>query len=209
MANGLLSRAKKPAPADDEDQESQASPTGQDMDSETDEGEAAPEGEQATPEEQAQYELFVGQCLKLIYGGGKVNQAVLDRLKTGKPVQALAAAATVIVDRVFTSAKENGKDFAADILLHAGKEILQDLAELAQKSGIHDYTQDELDGAFYAAVDQFRADHQGMIDQNAAKGELQQLQQADQQGKLGQMLPGIEKFKAPAPAPEGAPNANG
>lgn len=165
---------------------------------------AEQQGEAASPEEQAQYELLVGQCLKVIYPQGQVAPGVLDRLKSGKPIDALAGAAVNIVSMVVKEGAANGHQFTTDVIFHGGKEIIQDLAELSSKAKIHDYTQDELDGAFYAAVDLYRADHSDQIDQNAAKAELQQLQQADQSGQLGKVVPGIDKAKAPMPGQQEA-----
>lgn len=172
----------------------------------------AAEGDQAdqsdanvTPEEQQAYDVFVAQCMKVIYAGGKVQPAILDSLKQGKPTDALAHAAVAVVDRVVASGQQAGHAFEADVIFHGGREVVQDLAEVSQKAGLHDYTQDELDGAFYVAVDLYRTDHAKDINPGAAQAELSQLQQADQGGKLNDVLPGIDKFKAPAPPSVGQP----
>lgn len=163
---------------------------------ETDPANTAGAQPNVSPEEQQQYEQFVGQALNLIYDD-KGMQAVTQRLKgTGDPMDDLAQTAVMVVTRVQESAREAGQDIPGDVLFHGGVEIIEDLANLAEKAGIHSFSEDELEGATYRALDLYRetATQAGLIDPAPLKQEFGELMQADQQGRLGEIIPGIEKY---------------
>lgn len=167
-------------------------------------------GGPASPEEQAAYDQFVNAGYRLIYAGGKVNDNILKLLdddpqdliaivgaeavgKNFNPVMALAATTAVICLEIVDRSAEKP---AGEIILHGGTEILQDLAELAGTANIHNFTEDEINDALIAAVNIYRmtASAKGMVDNEALSEEFAELLNAQDQGKLGKMLPGIEKF---------------
>ena len=76
--------------------------------------------------------------------------------------------------------------------MHAGQEILEQLADIAEAANIHDFQEEELEGAFYRATDLYRISS-SRVDPESLSQEFGQVQQADQQGTLGQLLPGIEQ----------------
>jgi hypothetical protein len=111
----------------------------------------------------------------------------------GNPaVLALANTAVQIVSKLDASAKEAGQPIPDDVLYHAGSEIVGMLAEVAEAANIHDYSDDEIQGAFYQAVDQYRpiAEEMGRTDDATLKSQFGQILDADAQGQLGQVLPG-------------------
>lgn len=127
--------------------------------------------------------------------GAKGNPAVL----------ALANTATQVVNKLDTSSREQGFTIPDDVLYHAGSEIVGMLAEVAETAGFHDYSEDEINGAFYQAIDNYRpiAEKMGRTDNATLQQQFGEIEQADQQGKLGEILPGMESQpQAPASAPE-------
>lgn len=165
-----------------------------------DQGPNDPQDQQpnVSPEEQKQYDEFVGNGLKLIYDE-KTLPSVIQRLKGGgDPIEGLSSAASTIVLRLQDSAEHNGTKLDSDVLFQGGIELLQELATLSQHAGIHTYTPKEVEGALYRALDQYRTVQQqrGAIHQDAAKQDLNQIQQADQSGQLEQQFPGLKQHFA-------------
>jgi hypothetical protein len=189
MANGLLNTPQRSetyasdaptAPADD-----------------TAEGEG---GEQpnVSPEEQAQYDQFVANGMKLIFNE-KVAPALIQRLQADpNPIHGLAATSVMIVSKLVESARQNGKEIDPDVIMHGGTEIMSSVAELAKAAKIHDFTPDEQEKAFYAAADMY-TDQQaknGTLDKRAFARDAQTLIQADKAGKLDEVLPGASEAAA-------------
>jgi hypothetical protein len=203
-----------------------------------------------SPEEQAQYDQFMGNALKLIYTPQGVRPEVLQALQAAKgapsaptspqqpqtgeqaegaqpeagegetpaedaqeqqpadgaqpndqgegqggnpAVMALAQTTVTIVGQLDDSAREAGKPISDDVLYHGGLDVLQELAEVADAAKIHDYTQEEMTGAFAQAVDMYRqkAIADGRTTDDTLKQQFGEINQADQQGKLGEILPGL------------------
>jgi hypothetical protein len=119
---------------------------------------------------------------------GKGNPAVL----------ALANTAVQIVSKLDASAKEAGAPIADDVLYHAGSEIVGMLAEISEAAKIHDYSEEEIQGAFYQAVDLYRpiAEADGRTDDKTLKSQFGDILNADSQGQLGQLLPGVDQQAA-------------
>lgn len=144
-----------------------------------------------SPEEQQQYDMFVGNAYKLIFGDERRLQTILQSLKaTEDPKLNLANATAQVVAAVEQSAAKAGVQLSGDVLLHGGAEIMESLAEAAQKARIHDYNEDEMEGAFYQAVDMYReiGTQQGRVDPKMLQEDWAELEQLDQQGKLGEMM---------------------
>lgn len=148
-----------------------------------------------SPEEQAEYTAFVETALNLITDDGS-EQAILGSLKGSKdPVLSLASTALNVVKRVEAAAAAKGTKVPGEIILHGGEEIVSALAEMAGAAQIHDYTPEEISGAFYRAADMYREDKQsrGEIDEAAAKSDLEELKAADASGQLDQVVPGARQ----------------
>lgn len=166
------------------------------------------------PEEQAEYERFVRAGFELLYAGGEVRPGILEmldedpadlvevlgnveELKQFNPTVALAATAVLVVLEVVRRMGENRPDGA--IVLHGGKEILEDIAEIARAAKIHDFDQDELNRAMLMAMDLYReaASAEGLVDLEALKAEFEEIKQADQEGRAEELLPGISRYGSP------------
>lgn len=156
----------------------------------------------ASPEEQAQYEQAMVNAQKLIYTPDNQPQpGILDALKSadeqqpqdqqGKalspPVSALSYVAVMVVSKLDDSAREAGKPLTNDVLREVGTDVIGMLADVAQVTGIHDYSEQELEGATVAAYDMYRdkAIADGRTSEDDLKQQWEGLLQADKEGRLG------------------------
>lgn len=126
-----------------------------------------------TPEEQAEYNEFVGNGMKLLYqkgqgGSMEVAPAVLAQLKGDwkgveqslgqipqeekpldpkDPVDCLAVATVTLVLALEASAANSQKQLDPAVTFHGGAELLEQLADIDEAASIHDFTPDEMTGA--------------------------------------------------------------
>lgn len=176
---------------------------------------APPAGEQyvedgesnVSPEEQAEYEQFVDKAQELVYiegeEGGEVRPEVIEALQaaqTQEPVEgvnpaimALAQTAVSIVQKIDDAAREAGSPVSDDVLLHGTVAVIEDLAEVAETAGFHEYAEDDLNGALMQAIDIYRpkliAD--GRTSEETLKAQFSEINEAESAGKLGDLLPGL------------------
>ncbi len=166
-----------------------------------------PEAESnVTPEEQAEYEAFVRNGLKIIYpegeGEGTVSPQILQSLKgSEQPVINLATTTVALVRGLTDSARKANHPIPDDILFHGSVALLEELAEIADAAKIYDYSEDDIEHALYAGLDMFReqATADGSMDGEALKAQFGEVVQADKDGTLDELLPGIgERMKGAA-----------
>lgn len=146
------------------------------------------DAQQATPEEQELYEQFVSKAFMLVYDE-KFFPTVVEMLRGGDdPIEGLAVAASTVIARVLTAAKDAQADLPGDVAFHAGKEVFEDLAELSRQAGIHDFSADPdaFEGAYFRTLDRLRQTLEGTgdINKEAAEADLAMLQQMDESGEL-------------------------
>lgn len=172
-------------------------------------GEDKEEEPNVSPEEQKQYDTVVKNALEFLYTrDGKVLPEVLGRLNTDKPIDGLAQTCVWVVMMVENSAKANNFSIDDDVLFHASTEIIEELAEIASKAKIHDFTQGEIQGAWYNALDMYREANTGdggRFNPEQAASEFQALNQADMEGRADDVLPGfsmVEQAQSMAGKPE-------
>lgn len=172
-------------------------------------GEAEPdyEGEEneerggdASEEEQAAYNVFVSNISNLVTDP-KALPKIIERLRTGEnPVNALAETAVMLVMRVEDSAleKTGADEIDPDILLTAGQETVELLAEVARKANIHDFNEDEMESAYLAATDSYRAQRfsQGRVDPAKYQPSMQALKQSDADGTFDEEFPEVAEYAA-------------
>lgn len=160
-----------------------------------------------TPEKQAAYDQFVNNGYKMIYSDSGFP-AVLGRLKDGDPVEALANTAMTVVFGLEQSASQKGAKIDGDVMLHGGAELLGDLANLSKEAGGHAFSQEEVESAFFQALDLYKLmkDGSGGLDPAPFKQDLARLQQMDATGQLAQLMPDtVQRFAGGgAPAGQGA-----
>lgn len=151
-----------------------------------------------SPDEQAAYDQFVGNGMELLY-----NEAVMPKLlesvrSTEDPAEGLGNAVATLVMRLDDSASKAGQEISGDVKLHAAKELLEQMAELAEEAGIHKYTEEEMESAFYFALDIYRNTRQaeGKIKPEELQGDMQEIQAADEAGRIDEVLPGLSDYAA-------------
>ena len=149
--------------------------------------------ESVSPEEQAKYEQFLDGALKVIYND-KTKKAMLSNLGQGDAIQALSGVAALVASRVTAAAVKAGDRIDPAIALGALEEIIPDLAEFASEAGVRGFSQEEIDGAFIRAVDIYRDTETkiGNIDPQEFAADFEEMMRADQEGRLGEVVPGIE-----------------
>lgn len=153
--------------------------------------EANYEGEaNVSPEEQAAYEKFVDNGLKLI-ADQKMAPQILKRIREAeKPAEGLAAMTVSVVVRLEQSARESGRPVDPAIVLHGGQELLEAIAQMATAFDVHQFTPEEIESAAYIAMDQYgtQAVGNGTLNKQGLAEDVQALQQADQSGNLDQLF---------------------
>jgi len=151
-----------------------------------------------SPEEQQQYDAFVNNAMEMIYtDAGKVEDQILGRLSTGnKPIDTLAQTTVWVVTLVEQDAKRNNMPIDDDVIFHAGREIMEQLIEVAEAAEIHEFKEAEIQGAWYNALDMYREANTGeggRIDPEVAKQQFQALDEAAKEGRGDDILPGYEQ----------------
>lgn len=175
--------------------------------------EAPPPGPQlgefqnASPEEQAQYDKFVAKGLEFVFDE-KMLPGTVDMLQgDGDPVAGLARTTALIIGRISTAAEKAGEKLSGDVVLHAGTEIFENLADVSKEVGVKNFEEDPdaLEGAYFRTLDEFRMlmTDAGRIDQEAAKGDLAQLQAMDERGELGPLMKKLAAEDPRRRAPQG------
>ncbi len=150
-----------------------------------------------TPEEQAQYDQFVDNALSAIYDEKSLPQIIENLKGDGNPVDGLANTAVGVVVRVQDSAEQAGQEIPPDVVFNAGSEILEDLANLAGKAGIHEFTPEEIEGAAFQAMDIYREmkGRDGGAERPQIVEDFNQIVALDQAGRLDEVAPGLtEKY---------------
>lgn len=158
----------------------------------------------ASPEEQAEYEEFVTKGMDLMYNDKAMEEVIRSALGDSNPIEGLANTLVVVVKRLEDSAGEAGREFSGDVKLHAARELLEQLVELVEATGAHEFTEEEMESAFYLALDTYRTIKQesGELPVEDLQEDMQMLVQAEQQGQLDQLVPGLEEYAKRAPTPE-------
>jgi hypothetical protein len=98
----------------------------------------------------------------------------------------------MVVARIGAAAEQAGETLSPDVVLHAGAEILEDLANISKEAKIHDFAGDPdgLEAAWYQALDLFRErlEKSGELDKQKAAQDLDKLIAMDQNGTLEKIL---------------------
>lgn len=151
-----------------------------------------------SPDEQKMYEMAVLNAFAIIYAGDsekKPAPKVIEALgASDNPMMNLASAAVSIVMYLSENAAERGVEIDDSILYHVGVAVVEELAAIAAKEGIHDFSEQEIEQAFYQALDMYRTAgaESGLVDEEQLKQGFETIRQADAEGRLGEVLPGIE-----------------
>jgi hypothetical protein len=159
-----------------------------------------------SPEEQAMYGKFMENYYRIMYdtgtqGGPKGEPPLIDEVKgmlsgIEDPVMALGTAASTVVSQLAQSAEAAGKPIPPDVLMHAGTEVVQDLAELSENAGIKAYSEDEMGKALQVGMSMYVSEHGG--NQEAYKADMDAMMQAEKEGRIDELLPGISEVASRA-----------
>lgn len=147
------------------------------------------EREQASPQEQAIYEKAVLEAVKLTHAG-KSQQAFLQALGEGNPMDAVALATAQSVGRVAVAAAKAGRPIPPDVLMPAAGEVMEAVMEMAEATGKIEFTPEDQMGVAAKAFDELRVvlERNGLINRQQAQQDLSAFQQADQSGELARMI---------------------
>lgn len=159
----------------------------------------APETEQGanvTPEEQAEYDQFVANATEIMYDEQTMPQ-ILQRIH-GSPnkAEAVANVTAMLVMRLEDSARQEGMPIEGDVKFHGGVNILELLVDLTEAAGIHEFSPEEIEQATLAAMDIYREARQadGTLPSEEIAEDLDLLVAAEEQGALGELVPGAEQY---------------
>lgn len=155
-------------------------------------------GEEASPEEQAQYDQFMDNAGEIIFPDGEqgpeISPNITQALKGSEdPIMNLATAAITIVTQLRDSAKKAGAPVSDDVLWEAGSDIVGMLADVANDAKIHEYSEEEIEKAWYMALDLYRTagEQSGDVDTEALKQSFGEMQMADKEGRLAEFAPAL------------------
>lgn len=98
----------------------------------------------ATPQQQADYDAFVKNGMRLIYNEKGVKRLVASLDGDGDPLGGLASTVTTVALRLVGAADKAGKPLAPEVVLHGSGELLEQLADFSAQSGGHKYSDEEL-----------------------------------------------------------------
>lgn len=160
------------------------------------EGDDMEEVPNVSPEEQQEYETFVNNGMQIIYKeDGTVEPQVLQRLSTGKKrIDTLAQTAVWLVMALEQSAKKQGRPISDDVLMHGGKELMEQLVDVVEAAGLHTFKEAEQQGAWYQALDLYReanSDEGDRINKDEAAAAFEALNEADKEGRADEVVPGF------------------
>lgn len=156
-----------------------------------------------SPQEQQEYNQFVANGMKLMYQPEGLNTVVSSLMGAGTPVEGLAATLVMLVKRLEDSATQNGQTINPDVMYQGSIELLEQLGEMQKEAGVHDPSEEELGDALLLALDQYREmkTAEGTLDSDAIGAEFEMLRQAEQDGSLEEILPGITEYSQNAQQP--------
>lgn len=164
-----------------------------------------------SPEEQAQYDQWVTNGMQLMYSEQVMPQILETVAGGGDPIQGLANAVAMITIRLEDSAGDASAEISGDVKFHAATEFAEQLAELGEAAGIHQYSEEDIEAAFLLALDIYRSARQeeGRLPVDEISQDMQELVAAEQQGRIEDVLPGITEYAQRAQgrgaAPQGGP----
>jgi len=98
--------------------------------------------EQATPDEQQDYDLLTIRARKIIFGKGK--EKILQLLGSSEsPAKGLGKTGSMLMKSLIQSAKAQGRDVSPEAAVNAGAAIADDLNELAKVNNVFQYDSPE------------------------------------------------------------------
>ena len=160
--------------------------------------------------DQAQVEQFTDDGFQVIYGGdtedGELSKpiAAMLRRQANDPAQALADTAAQVAQKVITSAMDRNTSLDPAAAFAGLMDLVGELASVATKEGIYDYSQQETDTAAVRAGEVLYGLTQelGFFSQEESMQDAGVIAEASQSGELDQAITAMEQQGA-APPPGG------
>jgi hypothetical protein len=181
-----------------------------------------PQEQPASAEEQAQYERFVGMGLGIIAPesadgqpspeiaanlSGDFDEQALSLFEpaepplTDSPQDSVAATAVILSILVENSI---GEEIGDDVVMHGGKQFVEALAETSEAMGLYDFTEEDLEGVWYRAIDLYRVASPRADPNTLGKG-FEMVMAADKAGRLNDLLSGQMSADVAPGLPGGPP----
>lgn len=159
--------------------------------------------EEASPEEQQQYDTFVGMALLAVYDDQMMPETVKLIQEAPSPMQGVATVASSIAVRVYTAAQEDGVALTGDVLLHGGAEIVEAVIEVAETAGVAEFTEPMMQEAYLLAADKFRAEMEtlGVYGEEDKAQDIATLQEMQQSGQMERIMSKLQQQSGGQPAP--------
>lgn len=138
------------------------------------------ESEQATPQEQEDYDLLSVRGRKIIFGEGR--ESILEMLGSSEtPAKGIGEVAAMIMKSLVSSAEQSGREISPDAAIEAGGDIVLDLNDLAKANGVFQYDseEDETSELADAVLWGVKFYGDGMIQSGELTPEMQQIAQQE------------------------------
>ena len=87
----------------------------------------------ASPELQQEYDIFVSNGIRIIHGNAR--EAIINQLKGQEPADAVAMATVGVIERIESGAADKGKKINESVLLNGANELMNNIIELGEGSG--------------------------------------------------------------------------
>lgn len=183
-------------------------------------------GDMPDAEQDQQLDAFIDNAYRIIYGGetadGDINPQIAESLRAGvgtgaegggetgnqSAIQALASTAATVGAAVAGSAAEQGVPIdGPGVVLPATLSLVEDLADVAVREGIYDYSEDEMTSAATLTGEKLfeMTKDLGLWKQEEFDAAVQETLRMNQTGELDQMMPGTAEAMKGGGAPGGAP----
>lgn len=147
-----------------------------------------PEGPQATPEDTAAYEEFLGNVLNVVYDE-KVASGIAPSFQGPTPVESLALFVSGAVARVAYNGLENGQNITKEMAVAATAQVAEDVGtEMAQAAGAQPLSEEQIQAVFLRSME-LLADQRD--DRMAGQGPPPQGGQEPPQGSGAPLAPGM------------------
>lgn len=146
----------------------------------------------ASPEEQDIYNRVVSLAMLALYDE-KAMPEIVNLLKASDdPATEVGNVVANIAMKVFTFAKESGTVVPGEVMMHAGAEITEQVAEVAERVGVP-IDEAALEQSFYAALDAYRvmAQEQGDYSDETVQQDMAGLKQMDQDGTIDRLMQSV------------------
>lgn len=105
-----------------------------------------------TPEQQQEYNKFVGFSLMTMAQDGFLEKAKKAMEANPSIEDGMAQIGANVAYRVFTKARQEGQTISPAVLVHGGAEIMEKVGEMAGAAGI-EVTPEQIEDAYYMAAD--------------------------------------------------------